>query len=102
MKITHLGIKVDLEMINNWVQSEPVNVVSSILNIYRTWGDGMTPAFLMRFNLNFIYYICIFCLWQWVGAGEPAQVLGMLDKLSPTELYFHPSYSIFLVHKFFV
>lgn len=37
MKITHLGIKVDLEMINNWVQSEPVNVVSCILNMHRTW-----------------------------------------------------------------
>lgn len=29
--------KVDLEMINNWVQSEPVNVVSYILSTHRTW-----------------------------------------------------------------
>lgn len=45
--------KVELEIINNWVQSEPVNVVSYILNTHRTWGDGMTPAFFMLFNLNF-------------------------------------------------
>lgn len=47
--------KVHLEMINNWVQSEPVNVFSYILDMHRTWGDGMTPVFFMPFNLNFVF-----------------------------------------------
>lgn len=44
-------------MINNWLQGKPVNAFAYILIMHRTWRDGVTPACLMPFPLNFI---CIF------------------------------------------
>lgn len=48
-------------MINNWLQSKPVNMFAYILIMHRTWRDGSTPAFLMPFSFKLhLLYIFAF------------------------------------------